>query len=316
MRSVPARLGLGSIAAALALTLPSFAQQPPANSAPPPAATPAPSSAAPALQTGDSFRWIDFHAQKDQNIVTWVTRSLAVADWTAIREIGVVYDAALVVTSDRPNPQAAPGDGAFSVWSASLTSHVVAPLLTGVNLRWFDRVRFAGGAPEEWPVLYDNCLNCSANTYFTAFYYDPRSHTWGAHWIRGGQGIPVWNSNHPAGVDWTQLYALMSGGEDHVALYTWNHFDYGKHRSAEDFIYRYDLDPFSNLERMLAVTGKDADAVKLEMCRGQDAVQGIERGQDSPLCQQLLKARATRQPVTTPPANNRGQSQPPGARRR
>ena len=35
-------------------------------------------------------------------------------------------------------------------------------------------------------------------------------------------------SEHPAGVDWTQLYAVMSGGEGHVALFTWNHFDYGK----------------------------------------------------------------------------------------
>jgi hypothetical protein len=35
---------------------------------------------------------------------------------------------------------------------------------------------------------------------------------------------------------------------------------------------------------------------------------GLERGQDSELCQELLNARTQRKPVTTPPANNRGQS--------
>lgn len=307
MRSLLARLGFGSIAAGLVLHLPAFAQ--------PSGATAAQQAAASrAAQTSGTFRWIDFHSQQDHNIVVWVERSLAVENWTAIRDIGVVYDAALVVTSNRVNPQAAPGDGTFNIWSVSLTSHVVAPLLTGVNLRWFDRVRFADGGPQEWPVLYDNCLDCAPDTYFTSLYYDLRSHTWSARWISGGHGVPVWNSNHPPGMDWTQVYAALSGGEGHVALYTWNHFDYGKPRASEDIIARYDLDPFSGLERAVTITGPQAEETKLALCRGQDAVQGLERGQDSPLCQQLLKARGTRVPVTTPPANNRGQSLPPGGR--
>ena len=44
----------------------------------------------------ETFRWIDFHAEKDQPIVVWVTRSLDREKWSAIREIGVFYDAALV----------------------------------------------------------------------------------------------------------------------------------------------------------------------------------------------------------------------------
>ena len=56
----------------------------------------------------DPFRWMDFHASKDQDIVAWVTRSLLVSDWTAIREIGVQYDAALVVTTKRARPDAPP----------------------------------------------------------------------------------------------------------------------------------------------------------------------------------------------------------------
>lgn len=301
MRSVVFRPGLWCLAVALALSSSLHAQtssQHPLQHAP---------------ETSGNFRWIDFHSQQDQNIVIWVTRSLVVANWTAIREIGVEYDAALVVTSDRTNSQATPGSGTFTVWSVSLTSHLVAQLLSGANLRWFDPVRFSENEPEEWPVLYDNCRQCAPNTYFTAFYYDQRNHAWTARWITGGHGVPVWNADHPSGgINWTQVYALMSGGENHVALYTWNHFDHGKARSAEDFLYRYDVDPRSGLERMVMLTGRDADAAKVALCRGEDAVQGVERGQDSLLCHQLLKLHASRQPVTTPPANNRGQSLPPG----
>ena len=263
-----------------------------------------------AQQTSGNFRWIDFHSSRDQNIVVWVTRSLEVEKWTSIREIGVVYDAALVVTADRPGPQSLPGDDSFTVWNASLTSHVIAPLLKGVNLRWLDWENFADGAPAEPAVLYDNCRECAASTFFTSFHYDFAHRMWTARWIRGGQGILVWNANPPTapGVAWTQVYALMSGAENRASIATWNHFDYGKKRQPSDTIFRYDVDPMTGLDRTVELTREDADAMKLRLCRGQDAIQNIERGQDSELCQQLLDTRPQRKPVTTPPANNRGQS--------
>lgn len=268
-----------------------------------------------AQQTSGSFRWIDFHSPKDQNIVIWVTRSLAVEQWTAMREIGVVYDAALVVTSDRATPQSAPSSDTFTVWSVSLVSHAVTPLLTGVNLRWFGPQHFAAGAPEEFPVLYDNCRDCAANTYFTAFHYDLSRHVWAARWMRNGQGAPVWNAKPPGSVTWIQLYALVSGADGLAQLYTWNRFDYGKGEQPTDILDRYDVDPFSGSDRIVLLSAKEAPATELELCRGEDAVQGLERGQDSELCEEILNQRPQRKPVTTPPANNRGQSAPPGARR-
>ena len=131
-----------------------------------------------------------------------------------------------------------------------------------------------------------------------------------ARWIRGGQGVLVWNAIPPSvpGVTWTQVYAVMSGAENHAYLATWNHFDYGKVRQPSDTIFRYDVDPTTGLERTVELTREDAEAMKLRLCRGQDAIQNLERGQDSALCQQMLNAQPQRKPVTTPPANNRGQS--------
>jgi hypothetical protein len=269
-----------------------------------------------AQQTSGNFRWIDFHDAKDQNIVAWVTRSLQVEKWTAIREIGVVYDAALVVTTDRPTPNSPPSDDTFTIWNVSLTSHIVAPLLKGVNLRWFDWEHFADGAPEELTALYDNCHDCAASTYFTAFYYDIAHHMWAARWVRGGQGVLVWNAVQPSvpGVAWTQIYSVMAGPDGRALLATWNHFDYGKQRTPADTIFRYDVDPQTGLERTVELTREDANAMELRLCNGKDTVQGLERGQDSAVCQQLLAAQPQRKPVTTPPANNRGQSAPPAVR--
>ena len=58
--------------------------------------------AGPLFPEQDPFRWMDFHSASDRDIVAWVTRSLDAEKWTAIREIGVEYDAALVVTTLRP----------------------------------------------------------------------------------------------------------------------------------------------------------------------------------------------------------------------
>jgi hypothetical protein len=263
-------------------------------------------------QAADAFRWVNFHAQDDQSVVAWVTRSLQVDQWTAIREIGVKYDAALVITSTRATPQAPPADDTFTVWSASLTGHLVTPLLSGVNLRLFDWQRFADGEPADLTALYDNCRNCAAETYFTAFYYDLAHHMWAARWINGGQGAPVWNASTSPEPGWTQVYALLAEGDGHVELCTWNHFDYGKQKPSTDVLFRYDRDPFSGVDRSAALSGDQADAFKLRLCHAQDAVQGLARGQDSPLCQSLVNPHTERHPVTTPPANNRGRSVPPG----
>jgi hypothetical protein len=196
------------------------------------------------------------------------------------------------------------------VWSVSLTSHLVTPILKGVNLRWLDWMRFgADGAPEP-TALYDNCLGCATDTYFTAFHYDPSRHVFAARWMRGGEAAPIWSDNAPPAVAWTEVYAVMADSNGRGLLGTWNHFDYGKQKPAGDFVYQYDVDPLSGLERTQQLTGKDADAMEQRLCRAQDAVPGLARGQNSVLCEETLRPQYERKPITTPPANNKGQAFP------
>jgi hypothetical protein len=298
MRVVIYWLFYSLMAAILAAALPLQAQQPP-----------------------DAFRWIDFHSAQaqDQDVAVWVKRSLAAEKWTAIREIGVEYDAALVVTTLRPTPQSPPNADSFTVWYASLTSHVVAPLLKGSNLRLLDWMPLADGRPPELGALYDDCNECAASKFFTAFYYDQPHHMWNTRWMSGGQGALVWSANPPEGVALTQVYAVLNELNGRQVLGTWSHFDDGRSRTAGDVVYRYDLDPYSNLERTQLLSGKEAEAMKQQLCGAQNAAPdeelGLDRGQDSALCQQMPRPRFERRPITTPPAHNQGRSVPPGARR-
>jgi hypothetical protein len=267
-----------------------------------------------AQQPSETFRWIDFHNPKDQDVVTFVTRAIAVEEWSAIREIGVKYDSALVITTHRANPQSLPEDDTFTAWSVSLTSKAVTMVVSGVNLRLLDWQHFADGFEDDLTALYDDCRGCAATTYFTAFYYDFQQHAFAARWLRSGKGVPIWTTNPPSGVAWTQLYALIAEGDGHASLFTWSHIDYGKQKPPQDYIFRYDRDPKTGADRSTEVGGapngiesekQERDAIKLRICRGQDVIEGFARGQDSELCDQIVP-RAERHPVTTPPANNHG----------
>jgi hypothetical protein len=268
-----------------------------------------------AQQAPDAFRWIDFHfaSKSDQAVLTWVTRSLTVENWTSIREIGVEYDAALVITTTRSNPQSLPAADTFTVWSLSLTNHSYVPLIKGVNLRLLDWLLLDDGHPRELAALYDDCADCQASTYFTAFHYDMEKHAWTTRWTHGNQAALVWSASIPQGVALTQLYALLTLPNGRSQMCTWNHIDHGKQK-PEEIVACYDLDPANGQERMQSFTRTPAQPIKLRICSALDPIPGMARGQDSPLCQQTIKASPVRKPVTTPPANNHGQSAPPRTR--
>ncbi len=265
-------------------------------------------------QAPDTFHWADFHSQSDQNAVVWVTQALTGQKWTAIREIGIQYDAALVITTNRNSPQGTPNRDSFSIWSVSLTNRALTHLIDGTNLRLVDWLLLNVGQGRELGALYDDCTDCEATTYFTALHYDLRQHIWNARWLQGTKTIPVWTQKNPIGVTQTQLYAILAESNGHEVLGTWNRLDYGGAKPIQEFVYRYDVDPQTDGERNTLLSGRDEAAMKNRLCLGQDAVPELSRGLDSELCHAASpqKPGSQRKPVTTPPANNQGQSRPKG----
>ena len=274
-------------------------------------------ASAPSLSTAqapDSFRWIDFQSPSDQDVLIWVTRALDGQKWSAIREIGVQYDAALVVTTYRTSAQASPNRDTFTIWSVSLADRKLTRLVDGTNLRLTDWLLLDVGQGRELGAFYDDCNDCAATTYFTGFHYDLRQHIWNGRWMQNGKAVPVWTANSPMGATQSQVFAVFSDSNGHETLGIWSHIDYGKEKPSEDLVYRYDVDSTTDIERNQLLSGRDATAMKDRLCRAQDAVPGLFRGQDSALCQAAPhKPHYERKPVTTPPPNNQGQSRPPGS---
>jgi len=192
-------------------------------------------------QQPDPFRWMDFHSAKDQSVISWVTRSLAARSGPPFAEIGVQYDAALVVTTRRAGAQSLPGEDTYTVWNTSLTSHGITPLITGANLRFAGWMRLAESEPEELAALYDSCAGCAADTYFTNLLLRPVAARLGGPVdarrpdCAGVEREPAGRSGldhvyaaiaeRTGGSSWPPGATSTTGGE-----------------TPEDFLYRYDLD--------------------------------------------------------------------------
>ena len=272
----------------------------------------------------DAFHWIDFHDPKDAPTVQWVTDTLKAEKWTAIREIGVQWDAAMVVTSERKTTQSAPPNDVYTVWNVSLAKHEAQPLLHMLSPRVLNWTTFIAANMPEIGLIYNDCNDCEApSTFFTTVYYNIHDHAWRARWVRGDQTALLWSGGAVDGVTRSQVYGLLTDPSGRELLGTWTHFNYGNAKPAEDFVYQYSVDLASGLDQTQRLSDKHADELKVRLCRANPGqadptLTALARGQDSELCQQSLQAktkpRSGRRPVTTPPANNRGRSTPPGAR--
>jgi hypothetical protein len=280
-----------------------------------------------AQPTSEAFHWIDFRDAKDAPTVAWVTQSLKAEKWTAIREIGVQWDSALVLTSLRATPQSTPPSDMYTVWSVNLSKREVQPLFHGANPRILDWTTFGGASQivPELGLVYDDCYGCDApSTFFTTLYYNYTDHAWRARWMRGDQAAALWSAGTVAGVVRTQIYGLLTEPPGRNALATWSHYDYGKSKPPEDYVYEYSVDPSSGLEQTQRLSELHAGEMEQRLCKanpgGADpALAELARGQDSAVCRELVpkdaKGRTMRRPTTTPPPNNHGQSSPPPAKK-
>lgn len=259
--------------------------------------------------------------------MAWVTQSLKSEKWTLIREIGVQWDSAVVLTSQRGTPQSTPASDTYTVWSVNLAKREVQPLLHGANPRILDWTTFGGASllTPELGLVYDDCYGCDApSTFFTTLYYNYNDHAWRARWLRGDQAATLWSGGTVQGVTRTQIFGLLTEPPGRDVLATWSHYDYGKAKPAEDYVYEYSVDPSSGLEQTQRLSDPHAGEMEQRLCKanpgGVDpALAELARGQDSTVCRELVpkdaKGRPMRKPTITPPANNRGQSLPPPAKK-
>lgn len=252
----------------------------------------------PALgQVLDGFSWVDF--KSDTDTVAKVNHALAAQKYTALREIGVAGEHALVITTLRTNATAQPEKDVFTAWDVWLKYGVATQLLTGTQLKFVDWQKLYEYGQPELLATYTDCSDCQATTFLTSFYQDHKSRAWMARWPRERSAAPMYSTAQP-GVE--HVYALFMNVDQRVVLDTWAHYAQQKKASrGADYFFEYKIDSMSGQEMSRPVTGREADAMKLRLCKADGVVFGIAGGQDSSACPGGRSTRAEnlpREPVS------------------
>jgi hypothetical protein len=246
-------------------------------------------------QVIDGFAWVDMKA--DAKTVARVGYLLESKPYTAIREIGLAGEHALVITTLRKDPTANPLNDTFTAYGVSLRDGSVEELLDGTNLKYIDWQKFYDYDTPELVATYDDCAQCKATTFLTAFYIDRRTHRWGARWRREIAGAPLYSADPSK----SYVYALFMNVDQRVVLDTWVSYPEQnkaggrgvalKSSRAGEFLFEYRIDIPSDQGTSRPLSGRDVLPVKQRLCAGQNVVFGIAGGQDSEACKELLGKR-------------------------
>jgi hypothetical protein len=230
-------------------------------------------------QVLEGFNWVDL--KTDTSTVTTVTKALEAQKYTALREIGLIGDQALVITATRGDLIAQPQQDRFNVYGISLKDGKVDPLLDGADLRIFDWQKFYDYDSPELLATYNDCNNCEPTTFLTAFYIDRFTKKWHARWPRSLAGAPL----TATGSGGQSVYALLMNVDQRVVLDTWSRYSQQKKSSrGGEYLFEYRVDPVSDQGASRPLTGRDAAKTKLRLCAGESVVFGISGGQDSDAC--------------------------------
>ncbi len=188
----------------------------------------------------------------------------------------------LVITADRPNPIALPQNESFAVYDLNQKSGALTALVSGPGLKLAGWLRMRREGNPELVATYQDCVECQRTTFFTTFYLDGKTKSWGARWLRAKAGAPVYSEGQEANGG-QQVYALLDDEAARVMLATWQHFS-GRKRRDSDFVYVYRVENYTDREITQPLAGAEARAMESRLCRAQGEVLGIGGGQNSEIC--------------------------------
>jgi hypothetical protein len=245
-------------------------------------------------QAPEGFRWLNF--KEHPPIVSNIEEALKSQDYTAIREVGVLGDFALVMTSRRDPEQTAPVGDQWSIYNVSTKDWSFAPLIFGYNLEIKDWISFQPGSAEDLGVAYLDCWECEPASLFTALHYD-KQNGWRARWAnkenskQPGIVLGVTDVGDPyTNEDVDQVFAVMAPRNGAATVGTWYHSrDLGSGKIT-DTVQSFFVDS-AGQDHSEDLRGAAAAALKLRMCKATDSLSGMLGGQDSGACKTLLKLK-------------------------
>ncbi len=262
-------------------------------------------------QMPEGFRWIDL--ESDKATVAAVRYALKGVAFTAIREVGVEGDFALVMTVSRETAAPLADSDYWSIYNVALASGKTQLLLNGyrVQLR-----QWIGIGPSELAITYDGCNDCEGLYIFTTLHFEPRS-GWRARWhiyhgpnntpgARVDCGEPTGGEEHSDPVfavlgrglsftvgSWCRTTLTLFEPVEGRGMLPSVDPRTGKNKyKVEDDVERYSIDPATGEDFVEKLTGAPALEWKREICTAPLIATEPRFGRDSSLCRNLAKSAA------------------------
>jgi hypothetical protein len=246
-------------------------------------------------QMPTGFHWVNFKQEPDT--VARIAKVLQAENYSAIREIGVVADFALVLTTEREPEWTTPEGDMWTVYSISMEAAEFRKLLSGYNLRMVTWLKFVPGHDGDLGITYLDCYECEAATLFTAFHFR-RKEGWQARWpSKEPDHLPgILFMSSDAGVPYTdddvdQVWAVMSPASGLASIGTWYHSRDLKTGKVTSVATKFSVG-FAGEEKSTALNGTAATLWERTLCKPADAVPSLMGGQDSKSCKNLFQHRA------------------------
>jgi hypothetical protein len=274
-----------------------------------------------AQQPPENFKWLNLN--EDRAVLPLVTKALKPYSFTALREVGLYYDQALAVVSERKAGATLPSEDRYVVYSINLTQGKVEQIFAGYELKWVVWQPLATGSDSELLATYTDCVNCSQTLYVTCFHISRRTGQWQTRW--SGETSPAPLASKVAAVNSQYIYALLGQTSGGSVIAAWTHTEpvvdvsHPKTRarkksdsktedsSPQDRLYLYQADTQSDLGLAQPVNEREAPELEKRLCMLEDG-NPLHGGQDSAICRKLLEAQkvTSRKPNTEPPPQNLG----------
>jgi hypothetical protein len=245
-------------------------------------------------QVPAGFRWVDFKGEPA--LVSTVERALKGENYTAVREIGVRSEFALVMVVRRDSAQDTPFGDQWTVYNLPMKSGNLQTLVSGYNLEIKAWVSFQSKGDGDLGVVYKHCWECEPVSLFTAFHFDPAS-GWRARWAneespnQPGIAFLFTDVGDPfTNEDVDQVFKVLAPSGGVASVGTWYYSrDLGSGKITEAATKFY-VDQLTGKDKSVELTGHAAIEWERQLCKLQGSPYGLFQGQSSKACKRLLGA--------------------------
>jgi hypothetical protein len=242
------------------------------------------------------FSWVNL--ESNAPVMAKVRNAFGGESITAIREVGVEGDFALVVTASRQGGVVPAGDE-WRVYSISLQSGRKQLLVRGYRL---EMLEWLGAGNRELAITYDSCYGCEPEMMFTTLHLDGRL-GWAARWkVEGltdsspqpGVGVVADLVADPDDFeDVTQVFGLIVEQSGGFAAGSWVRTRNLKTGKVTDQVERFTVDPATEGNRVEHLVGDAAVRWERALCKPSKPSQYLSApslGQDSAACHEVVGA--------------------------